>query len=185
MVQRTWRFNVARRIEPGTEADRVAFYAKTVRQPNGCLEWSGADRSAYGSLKRRRLRHGPILAHRYAYFLKHGVFPDDDVLVCHTCDNPPCVESEHLFLGSTTDNMVDAKTKGRLATGVRHGSQTHPESRTRGERNGAAKMTSELVYRMRALYSHGSLTQSELARRFGLGQTQTSRIVRGMTWLAG
>lgn len=64
-----------------------------------------------------------IRAHRYALYLSTGVMPADDRQVCHTCDNPLCVNPAHLFLGTATVNMQDMLSKGRAnkAVGERHG----------------------------------------------------------------
>lgn len=67
----------------------------------------------YGVLSIGRDRWG---AHRVAYFVFKGVDPGP-LLVCHTCDNPPCINPDHLFLGTHRDNAADALEKGRLCNG--------------------------------------------------------------------
>lgn len=67
-----------------------------------------------------------LLAHRYAWFLAYGRWPKDKLL--HHCDNPPCCEVTHLFEGTDADNMLDAKRKGRIAVGERHGNCKFPNS---------------------------------------------------------
>lgn len=75
-----------------------------------CIEWSGArDRQGYG---RRRYQGRNALAHRVAWTEAHGPIAEG-LDVCHRCDNPACVNIDHLFLGTHQDNMRDCKTKGR------------------------------------------------------------------------
>lgn len=57
-----------------------------------------------------------ILAHRFAWMLRHGAI-DDGVKILHRCDNPPCVNPDHLFAGSQRDNILDCYAKGRLRPG--------------------------------------------------------------------
>lgn len=80
--------------------------------PNGCLEWTWyKTRHGYG-----QMHYGGVVkfTHRLAYELKHGPIPRG-MHVCHTCDNPPCCNPDHLFLGSQTDNMTDKTNKNRQA----------------------------------------------------------------------
>lgn len=93
-------------------ADR--FHAKVgPKLPNGCMEWQ-AHRlpNGYGMIRRGSLKAGKVLAHRLAYELVHGAIPQG-MIVMHTCDNPSCVNHEHLRLGFHKDNTADMVAKGR------------------------------------------------------------------------
>ena len=77
---------------------------------SGCQEWTGATaRKGYGQI---RVDHKTVQTHRLAWELANGPIPDG-MLVCHTCDNPPCCNVAHLWLGTNDENMADMVGKGR------------------------------------------------------------------------
>ena len=79
-----------------------------------CWLWLGSvNNYGYGTLGHNKK---VILAHRYAWEITNGAIPDG-LLVCHSCDNPPCVNPDHLFLGTHTDNLNDCISKGRFTAG--------------------------------------------------------------------
>ncbi len=75
-------------------------------------------------------------AHRISWMVANGPIPEG-MFVCHSCDNPSCVNPRHLFVDTCRGNTLDAKAKGRLASGLRQGTHTCPESRARGDRHGS------------------------------------------------
>lgn len=106
-----------------------------------------------------------MYAHRLVAFLKFGAIPKG-MFVCHTCDNPPCVNPDHLFLGTRQDNMRDATAKKRI------GIYTNPQQYY------FLKLTPELVKEIRTSEESGRA----IAKRLGLSQSHVSRIRKGLAW---
>jgi len=107
------------------------------------------------------------LAHRYVFEQVLGRIPDG-MCVCHTCDNPACINPLHLFLGSHADNAADRNRKGRQA---------------RGERNGRAVLSERAVRNIRE--QAGAVPISELATRYNVSPRNIRKIVNGETWNLG
>lgn len=90
--------------------------------------------------------------------------------VLHSCDNPPCVNPKHLFIGTQLENIADMNAKGR-----------HGRGRASGERSGTAKLTWANVREIRRLYATG-IDAASLGRRFGVTPTAAQFVVRHKTW---
>lgn len=105
----------------------------------------------------------------------------DDEMVRHTCDNPPCVRPDHLVRGDVFSNMADQMSRGRNASGDRHGSRLHPETVRRGTNNASARLTESAVREIRSRYADGE-TQVALAAAYDVSQPLISQIVRRKVW---
>ena len=124
------------------------------------MEWTGpTNGGGYGAIGIGRITIG---AHVLAFMLAGNYVPPG-MCVCHTCDNPPCCNPYHLFLGRDEDNVADRVSKRRTA---------------KGEDAGCVKLTAEDVRSIRAL----DLPQVEIARIYGVLQSNISRIVNRKTW---
>jgi hypothetical protein len=97
---------------PKGRKGRITVEPKVQVIPTGplvCIEWNGSRlKSGYGRFNNQR-------AHRLIFEQVYGPIPKN-MLVCHSCDNPPCVNPEHLFLGTSKDNIQDSIRKGRINT---------------------------------------------------------------------
>lgn len=119
-----------------------------------------------------------VLVYRFSY--EHFVGPiPDGMMVCHKCDNPRCVNPEHLFLGNAKDNMADAASKGRMSSG-----QRHTGFQPKGEGVYCAKLSAEVVRFIREHHSprHEQFSASALARKFGVSVTAIQYAVTGRNW---
>lgn len=145
------------------------FWARVpVGEAHECWEWLPPhDARGYG---RFALGRGYVLAHRLSYTIANGPIPER-LFVCHSCDNPPCVNPAHLFLGTAADNSHDRDAKGRQRT-------------LRGEASPVSKLTEEQVREIRARYRLGGITLAALGRDYGLSVHPIWAIVNGKTWKA-
>lgn len=111
---------------------RVQRFWEKVQKTDGCWLWLAYKQPrGYGQFKHQgRMR----LAHRFSWELTNGLIPEGEC-VLHTCDNPACVNPEHLFLGTQLDNSLDMYEKGRQA----------PSPACAGETNGRAKLSATSV----------------------------------------
>jgi hypothetical protein len=98
--------------------------------------------------------------------------------VCHHCDNRKCVNPEHLFLGTRSENLQDASRKGRMCFGERNWSTHNPRP---GSANSAAKLTEAAVIEIRERARNGE-KQRAIARDYGIGEQNASMIILRKTW---
>jgi hypothetical protein len=126
----------------------------------GCWEWTAyKEVHGYGVVGFKRKAK---LAHRVSYELHRGEIPAG-MFVCHRCDNPSCVNPDHLFIGSQVENMADMAAKGRAP---------------KGEAHSCAKLTERDVLAIK----EAAGTNETIAAKYGVGPSQVSRIKLGQTW---
>ncbi len=141
------------------------FWAK-VDKSGECWTWTAAKGlNGYGRFKAEGKLYLP---HRLAWEWENGPIPAG-MVVCHRCDNPSCVNPTHLFCGTQSENMLDAKSKGRL-------------NDLSGERNRSSRLTEGQVLRIREIYARGKTTHRELARIYEVSETAIWHIVNRSTW---
>jgi hypothetical protein len=138
-----------------------------------CHVWLGyIDGDGYGKFGRKRASH-------VAYYLHHGAWPGQQIN--HHCDNPSCVNPDHLYDGSQWENRQDTKRRGRSLTGDRNPTRQHPEWINRGEANGWSKLTEADVRAMRAAYGAGESPRT-IALRYDVNRRTAFGVVTGRTW---
>lgn len=130
----------------------------------GCWNWSRhVTIDGYGLTT---LAGKTIRATRLVWMIHRGTIPDG-LWILHACDNPKCVNPDHLFAGTPTNNMRDCAAKGRAGVGIKHAS---------------AKLSPSKVTEIRALL--GSLSLRSLGKRFGVNESTIRQIRDGETWKA-
>lgn len=144
-----------------TEADREKFWQRVNKTPT-CWFWDGPTFGAgYGCFTIKSITIG---AHRFAYWVTKGTI-EQNLFVCHHCDNPICVNPSHLFLGTHLDNMRDCRAKGRSAWAKNrfciHGHEFTPEN-TRVIPRGRICLT---CYRINVVRHNALRKQRKEARR--------------------
>lgn len=148
-----------------TERDR--FWLR-VQPSTGCWLWIGPRTSSgYGAVRLLNRKMG--LAHRLAWEYAHGPIPDGQV-VCHHCDNPPCCNPSHLFVGTQADNLRDMTEKGRR--------RSNPP---KGGNAGRAVLTPAQATDLLAGYVAG-VSQKALAERFGVSKGTVYNVIHGTHW---
>lgn len=152
--------------------DLRRFLSRVQVKASGCHEWGGAtDGHGYGHLW---LQGRIVKAHRASWILQRGAIPAG-LWVLHKCDNPPCVNPDHLFLGDRTDNMRDMAAKGRQVF------QASPEKIKRGARAHRAKLTEAQVLAIIGLIREGR-THKSIGAEYGVSTPAISAIASRRNW---
>lgn len=154
-----------KRIPRGTlHAPAEQFFRYVTAAPSGCWEWSQSrNEYGYGLVARG------VLAHRVAY--AHAYGEPGGLNVCHKCDNPPCCNPRHLFLGDDSANASDRHRKGRSKNvgGA-------------GEQHAMHKLTTAEVVKIRELHALGMVPRV-IATQFGVCRAQVAKIVARKSWV--
>ena len=145
-------------LEPTRGGTLLQRYERHVVRGDGCWDWAGHKTAdGYGKLHQR-------YAHRVAYELFVGPIPDG-LYVCHRCDNPPCTNPQHLFVGTAAENSADCKAKGRHGFG------------TTGNRK-AGRISSAQVSQMRELRTSG-VPARVIAEQFQISTNYATSLISG------
>lgn len=140
---------------------KATLFNRSRLAENGCWEWQRGGRAGYGQMQYKKKTEG---AHRVSYQVYHGTIPHG-MVVRHMCDNPSCVNPDHLLIGTVADNVADREIRRRRQPRV-------------GEEVGNSKLTTADVKYILSSSEKGCV----LARRFNVSDAHISRIRRGLVW---
>lgn len=142
------------------------------RGPDECWPWTGVTIKGYGNFWDGTFlpsgHHRMIIASRWGYGYFISPIPDG-FDVCHSCDNPPCQNQTHWFLGTHQDNMDDMAAKGRKVV-------------VRGEAHYLTTLTLTQVHEIRQRYAAGGISQKSLGKEYGVVQGTICNIIHRLTW---
>lgn len=145
------------------------------RGDNECWGWKGSlkcNPMGYGVLGRGGRGNGHVGAHVVSWEIANERKVPDGMFVCHACDNPPCTNPKHLFVGTCKDNMQDALLKGRLKD----------TAFKRGEQNKMAKLTAEIVKKIRAEFATAKTSYKELSQKYAVPYNTIKGLINGPNW---
>lgn len=148
-----------------------------VGMDSACWQWTGVRiKRGYGRIKKDRKS---VLATHVSMELA-GIDVPSGMCCCHKCDNPSCVNPDHIFIGTQKDNVRDAAKKDKMSRhGDQNGTRKRPESRPKGEENGRSKLTE---HDARFIFKHRHLPLELLAKTFGVSVSTVSKINLQKTW---
>jgi hypothetical protein len=157
---------------PELTQEEIGRFNEKVDRAGSCWLWlAGKDQDGYGGFK---LRGKGLRASRVAYRIHRG--DPEQLEVCHRCDNPPCVNPEHLFLGTAKDNQRDKWNKGRQNEAF-----NKPEVKARGSRVNTSKLSEDQAREAIDRLKRGE-RQVIIARDLGVNRHSIYAIAHGKNW---
>ena len=171
-----------------TDVEKIRFWSKIERRGiDECWPWMAKSKANGGYGYFKTVANGMQRAHRIAFQLIKGEIPTG-LCVCHHCDNPPCCNPRHLFLGTIADNTHDMMNKGRRVpptyhTGKDHWISKYPEKICVGESHGGSKLTTQQVLEIRELGSRGiAILAISRTGRFPVSRQCIQNIIERKVW---
>lgn len=139
-----------------------------VKSESGCWEWVGTKRGSSSGVHYGGTNIGrkSVLAHRASYEFYIGVIPEN-MLVCHKCDNPKCINPDHLFLGTRLDNAKDMANKHRG---------------TCGEKSSNSKLSNTKSFEIIFAAKNKNMKQKEIAYVFGISEKTVNKLFNRKSW---
>jgi|ERR1700747_363931 len=166
------------------------FWSKVdIRGDDECWEWQASRINNYGNFSIGKRYGCSNIASRFIWGALNGPIPEG-LKILHTCDNPPCCNPKHLFLGSSKDNSEDMVKKGRSAKGKKNARYGKPGTMLgmRGEfspafgRTGENHPMSKLTKTQVIDIKYGTLSPKELRVKYGVSAPRVSEIRSGKSW---
>jgi hypothetical protein len=150
-------------VNPIKKINEQFFADRSVKnQETECLEWTlHLNQGGYGTMKHKQKFY---MAHRAMWEFTNGPIPHG-MVICHKCDNRKCINPDHLFIGTTQDNVDDKMSKGRFV-------------KCPGEQCGTAKLTETQIAAIRM----DTRAQHRIAKDYGISQSNVCIIKQGDTW---
>lgn len=178
--------NIKNGVKGFISRDPVERFWEKVDKTDYCWNWkAGTDGRGYGVFF---FENKNQKAHRVSFKFAHGKI-NEGMSICHKCDNPSCVNPDHLFEGTHQENLADCVSKGRngavtkpwaFAKGDRHGMRLHPDSVMKGVKHPKAKLSDGDVAYLR---SHkGEKSERAFAKQFGVSHSLIHQVLSVKTW---
>lgn len=166
LARQFWPIKRSNQNDKRTDVQR--FFSALAFDTSDCWYWRGSHTNlGYGMFN----GFGELRAHRAAWVMMNGPIPKG-MHVLHKCDVRCCVNPDHLFLGTHTDNMRDMVAKGR-----------HKAPGLCGDANPRSKLRSDQIDEIRQKYASGNVTQAKLAKEYGVAQMTINRVVNFKAWV--